>query len=91
MSKVIIINSLIGSLFVYKMNILPRLPKLEIPEIETQIRTFLWKGGTPKIALKQLQSEKSKGGLKLFSLKEKKMRSKFNGLKFSLKIWRYDA
>ena len=69
--KVNIINSLIASLFVYKMAILPSLPAQLIDRAETMIQSFLWNGHKPKIPLKMLQKSKEHGGLKLVDLHAK--------------------
>ena len=81
LGEIIMINSLIDSLFVYKMNVLPLLCKSYIEELETCIRDFFWKSGTPKIALKIIQSQKECGGLKLFDLKQKEIALKVQWVK----------
>ena len=42
--KVVVVNSLIGSLFVHKMMVLPNLPSDMITSIESEITKYLWKG-----------------------------------------------
>ena len=49
--KVTVINSLMASLFVYKMQVLPVIDDTLIDQIETIILDFLWQGKKEKIAL----------------------------------------
>ena len=69
--KVLIINTLMGSLFVYKMSVMSNLSPEQIHEIENIFREFIWKGKKPKIALKTLMGLKEQGGLRLVNLKNK--------------------
>ena len=71
MGKVLIINTLVASLFVYKMMVLPTIPQNTVKEIENIIRNYLWSGKKAKIALNILQNQKSDGGLNLVNLKLK--------------------
>ena len=52
--KVQIINSLVASLFVYKMMVLPQIPTRIITNIENLMRNFIWNGGKAKIGLENL-------------------------------------
>ena len=65
LGKVNIINTLIGSLFVYKMAVLPKLPESYIKQLNAKMNNFLWNGHRPKIPLRVLQSDKHDGGVKL--------------------------
>ena len=69
--KIQIINSLIGSLFVYKMSTLPNLPDHWIRQIEAEFSKFIWNHNRPKISLKSLQADNLVGGLRLVDLKNK--------------------
>ena len=69
--KITLINSLIGSLFIYKMSVLPAIPEKLIKNIEKNIETFLWNGSRPKISLKTLQLPYAKGGRNLVNLRIK--------------------
>ena len=69
--KVTIVNTLIGSLFVYNMSVIPAMSAETITKVEKLIESFLWNGRRPKIPLKVLQSPKNLGGLNLISLKAK--------------------
>ena len=75
--KIQVINALIASLFVYKMMVLPCMPKNIIKNLDNLMRDFLWNGKKAKIALKTLQNPKSEGGLNLvnFSNKEKALKA----------------
>ena len=68
LGKIQVVNTLIGSLFVYKMNVMLNLSRSQISDIEKLIRDFLWRGKTDKIPLKILQMDKSQGGQRLVSL-----------------------
>ena len=65
MGKVLIINSLMSSLFVYRMQVLPPPSKEQLHEIELTIKDFMWKGRRSKISLDILRNHKLKGGLEL--------------------------
>ena len=69
--KVLIVNSLVASLFVYKMSVLPRIPKETVNRIHKSIEQFIWNNKRPKIQLKTLQSNKKEGGLGLVNLETK--------------------
>ena len=71
MGKVLIINALIGSLFVYKMSTMSNLSDNEIKTVEDIIRRFIWNDKRPKIAFEMLQKRKIDGGLGLVNLKAK--------------------
>ena len=68
MGKVQVVNTLIASLFVYKMMVLPSIPKRIIQSMDNIIREFLWNGKKSKIAYNILQSPKREGGLNLVNL-----------------------
>ena len=69
--KVNIINTLIASLFVYKMSVLPKLPAYMVKQLEDMFVKFLWNGHKPKIPLEILKSPKRDGGLQLVDLSAK--------------------
>ena len=71
LGKVCIVNSLIASLFVYKMMVLPRIPDDIVQQVEASINLFLWNGARPKIPLHKLQLQKESGGVKLVNLVQK--------------------
>ena len=76
-AKITIINSLVASLFVYKMSVLPMLSQLLIDNINSIIVDFLWNSKSPKIALRTLQANKLDGGLNLtdFVTKDKALKA----------------
>ena len=47
--KVQVINTLIASLFVYKMMVLPRIPDSLIAQMNEIFNKFIWAGHKPKI------------------------------------------
>ena len=69
--KVQVVNTLIASLFVYKMMVLPQIPTSIVKNIDNVIRDFLWNGKKAKIAYSILQNPKEAGGLKLVNLHKK--------------------
>ena len=71
MGKVQVVNTLIASLFVYKMMVLPQIPSLIVKQMENMIRNFLWDGRKAKIAFQILQNPKEHGGLNLVNLVNK--------------------
>ena len=72
MGRVLLINTLMESLYVYKGSVLPDLTDRQIKLIEDGVRRFLWKGKPARIALKTLQLSKQCGGLRLFDIRRKK-------------------
>ena len=69
--KVQVINSLVASLFVYKMMVLPTIPSKIVKQVDNIIRQFLWSGKKSKIAYSMLQNPKHQGGLDLVNLTKK--------------------
>ena len=70
-AKVIVINSLIISLFGYRMMALPSCGALFYQQFKTLVTDFLWNGKRAKIAYKTLILAKKDGGLGLVDLKLK--------------------
>ena len=69
--KVQVVNTLIASLFVYKMMVLPSIPIATVKSVDNKIRNFLWNGKKSKIAYNILQNKVEDGGLNLVNLKNK--------------------
>ena len=69
--KVLVVNTLVGSLFVHKMMVLPRIPDKIVKIIDNMVREYLWGGKKAKIAYNILQNNKKEGGLGLIDLKRK--------------------
>ena len=69
--KILIINTLIASLFVYKMSVLPKIQETTVVKIEKIMNEFLWNNRKPKIKLSTLQKNKRDGGAGLVNLRIK--------------------
>ena len=83
-AKVNVINTLIASLFPYKMYMLPNLPSKFVKKMEKVFSKFLWCNTTPKIALRTLQLSKKSGGLGLINLVRKEMAIKISWINILL-------
>ena len=81
MGRVLIVNTLCESLFVYKMNVLRDLPMSMIEDIESRIYKFIWKGKKARIAKATLKTAKKHGGLRLFDPKNKQKALKLTWVK----------
>ena len=66
--KINVVNTLVASLFVYKMTVLPSIPTETVKKAECLIRDFIWNGRKEKIPLRTLQTSKRTGGLNLVNL-----------------------
>ena len=66
--KIHITNALIGSLFVYKMQVLPAISAEIIAKITKMLTEFIWNGRKPKIRTEYLTLDKSQGGRKLVNI-----------------------
>ena len=71
LGKIQVVNTLVASLFVYKMMVLPTIPDSVVKSLDNLIREFIWDGKKSKIAYNILQGPKELGGQKLVSLKLK--------------------
>ena len=60
--KILIVNSLVQSLFMYRMKLLPKLPRKFLKDIKQKILQFIWDKGTPKIRYDILIALKDEGG-----------------------------
>jgi hypothetical protein len=69
--KVIVINSLLMSIFIYVMNVLD-MPEWVLSEMNKIVVDFLWDGKGVKIAFKTLIAGYEEGGLKLVDLSVRK-------------------
>ena len=74
--KVEIVNTLVNSLFVYKMQVLPCLTNEFEGKLNRIISRFIWNGRKPKIKLEFLQLNTKQGGRKLsnISLRDKTLK-----------------
>ena len=66
-----IINTLVGSQFVYKMSVLPNVPPSFLKKMEQKMVDFIWCKKRPKIPLRILKMDKKHGGLRLVDLEKK--------------------
>ena len=71
MGKVQVVNSLMESLFVYKLNALENMSEQLCIKVEQIIKNFLWGDKRPKIALQTLQLPRKQVGLRLFDIRNK--------------------
>ena len=71
MGKVLIANTLIGSLLVYKLTVLPTPADSFIKKFKGLVTNFIWNKKKPKIAMKILKGRKEDGGLGLFDIQVK--------------------
>ena len=78
--KVLVINTLCESLFVYKMSVLPDITADILQRIDKIINNYLWKGKSARISKDTLRLSKSKGGLRLFNPPLKQMSLKMSWL-----------
>ena len=69
--KITVVNTLVASLFVYKMCVLPTIPSRIVKQIEDIISKFIWANKRPKISLRLLQNNKDAGGLNLIDLRKR--------------------
>ena len=71
MGKINVINTLVASLFVYKMSTLPRISNTMEKQMNQMFNKFLWNGHKPKIPLSTLQLLKRDGSMQLVDLSRK--------------------
>ena len=71
--KIEIMNSLIASLFVYPLTVLPMCYRLYADQVNLICRNFIWNNGKPKIKMAVLKANKKEGGLGLFDLENKEI------------------
>ena len=71
MGKILVINTLMGSLFVYRLSVLEDLSEVQLKSVDQIFRRFLWHGKKPKISLYTLTRSKEQGGLGLVDIRAK--------------------
>ena len=71
--KTMIINTLIASLFVYRMTVLPLMEAKYIDRLNKMVKLFLWDGKRSKISLEKLQMPKGNGGINVVNFQVKDM------------------
>ena len=79
--KIVIANTLIGSMLVYRMQVLPTISKNDAYQINQILQDFIWSGRKPKIRIDILQSLKCDGGMRLFDPMAKDMALKIEWVK----------
>ena len=78
--KIVVINSLISSLFVHKMSVLPSLETATLAAIDSDICRFLWNRRRAKFPLRTLQKSKMNGGQGLVNMQKKDQSLKISWL-----------
>ena len=73
MGRINVLNTLVASLFVYKMSVLPMMKKDWIEKLDNIMAKFLWSGHKPKIPLSVLKLSKTNGGCGLVDFNRKEM------------------
>ena len=71
LGKISVINTLIASLYVYKMSVLLILPEKYVKSFNSMCEKFLWNNRKPKISLEILQKNTQDGGAGLVNIKLK--------------------
>ena len=66
--KIAILNTLVASLFVYKMSVLPVVSPNLVKEFEEMCNHFIWNAHKPKIGLHVLKTTKEHGGMQLVDI-----------------------
>ena len=66
--KIVVINTLLTSLFVYKMTVMCDLSETQLKQANGIIHDFIWKGKKAKISARTLTKPYEDGGLKLTDL-----------------------
>ena len=69
--KINIVNTLIASLFVYKMYVLPELSTKYINQLNDHMSKFIWNGHKPKVKASVLKKSKKNGGCGLVDFRRK--------------------
>ena len=69
--KILVINSLIASLFVYKMTVLPIINENYVKKLNEICEQFIWNGRRAKIPLDVLQRKYADGGANLVNFEKK--------------------
>ena len=69
--KVLIINALMGSLLVYRLQLLHCIAEEKYQQIEQVFKEFLWSGRGSKLPMSVVMKPKDKGGLGVFDIRAK--------------------
>ena len=90
-AKISIVNTLIASMFVYKMSVLPTIPDNVVNKVNQCIGEFIWSGWKAKISREILWSNKESGGLGLVDLKIKDASLKISWIQILKQDTKYEA
>ena len=71
--KILVINSLIMSLFVYKMQVIPNIPQKIIKQLEVMLKQFIWNNKKAKVPIQTLTRSRNQGGLNLTNIKNREI------------------
>ena len=71
LGKILLVNTLMGSLYTYKLSVLPPVSKEQCKQFYKIVKDFLWNGKKPKIPTRILCLDKNKGGQKLVNLENR--------------------
>ena len=69
--KINVINTLVSSLFVYRMSVLPSMSSQHVNMINQMCQKYLWNGHRPKIKLSSLTTSKELGGAGMVDFERK--------------------
>ena len=69
--KILVINTLVASLFTYRLSVIRNVPNNYVKEIEVIFRTFIWDNKTPKIKWEVVKGLRKDGGAGLVDIKRK--------------------
>ena len=76
MAKIQVVNSLVFSIFMHRMNVNDLLPQSLIRTFNQIVKNFIWNGKTAKISTEILSANKADGGLGLVNIELKDKASK---------------
>ena len=65
---VLVVNTLVESLFVYRLSVIPHMQQSTITKVQALVMDFIWKGKKPKISSEVLMTSKEHGGMHLFNI-----------------------
>ena len=71
MGRVLVVNTLIESMFVYKLSVTACDPDNILQMLQKEIWTYIWNGKRPKMTFQLLSTNKYQGGLRLVDLRLK--------------------
>ena len=71
MGRVLIVNTLVESMFIYRMSVLPKIDVAVLDQIQDIIMEFVWNEKRPKLQKELIMAPKHQGGLRLVNLKKK--------------------